>query len=601
VKLPIIIRLAILDLWHEWILALCMILAIAAILTPLLVLLGLKNGTIQTMHERLMEDPVNREIRPARTLSLSPQWFKKFEQRDDIEFIIPTILRGSSVVRVSTQTKRLLIDLVPTNSNDPLILTNDGIIPSADECVLSYIAAEELGVTKGDILNAEVTRTRDKLKESVQVELRVVAVLNPRADTLARIYAPFEFVDDVEAYKEGRAVHKRNWSGGKVLPPLSYDGLWMLLPQDLTYIDEINLTVNTGLTDVQRASADEFRYQFSFFPPENYAIYQLLAKGNPITDTSIDIIKNKLRGKAAIILPFANNVEITDTNNNRVIGLSLSKSQTDILGLPPLPWGKFEINTNFANQGQALLPKSITERYSTITLTSNVMDGEIKFPINNQGDSFNENIIVPIELIGILRTGQTNRIIFDQTQKTFLSAKTNYHGFRLYAKSIDDIPNLYRYFVAQDIDVIAQIQEIEKLKVLDQGLTKIFWLIAIVGIAGAMSALIASLYASVERKKRDIGVLRLMGLSCLQVFRFPIYQAITIVVLSNMVATSGYVIIASTINLMFINEVGGKICALPYTYFILIFIITIIVTIFSSLLAAWKTTAIEPAEAIREE
>jgi len=596
VKLPIITRLAILDLWHEWILSLCMVLAIASILTPLLVLLGLKYGTIQTMHERLMEDPVNREIRPARTLSLTSQWFTQLKQRDDIEFIIPTILRGSSIIRVTTPKNRLLVDLVPTDYNDPLILTNDGVIPNQDECVLSYTAAEELGVKKGDIINVEITRTRDKNKESVQVKLQVVAILNPRADSLVRIYAPFELVNDVETYKEGRAVYNRNWPGGKVLPPLSYDGLWLLLPQKLTSIDEIDLTVSTGLTEIIQIYANEFEKKFSFYPPDNYVIYKLLAKSNPITVNSLNIVKNKLRGKSAIVLPIVNGITITD--NAKVIGLSLSKIQTNILGLPPLPWGKFDINTNFARQGQALLPNN---KSPTIELTSKILGGTITFPLNNQGASFNENIIVPVELMGILRTGQTNQIIFDQTQKTFLSAKTNYHGFRLYAKSIDNIPELYSYFVAQDIDVIAQIQEIEKLKVLDQGLTRIFWLIAIVGIAGGMAALIASLYASVERKKRDVGVLRLMGLSCLQVFRFPIYQAIIIVILSNIVASSGYIAISYTINLMFINNIGGKICTLPYTYFALIFVITIIIATLSSLLAAWKTTAIEPAEAIREE
>jgi len=599
VKLPIITRLAILDLWHEWILTLCMVLAIASILTPLLVLLGLKYGTIQTMHERLMEDPVNREIRPARTLRLSSQWFTQFKQRDDIEFVIPTILRGSSVIRVTTNKKRLLIDLVPTDYNDPLILTNNGVIPQQDECVLSYTAAKDLGVKKGDILNAEITRTRDKNKESVQVKLRVVAILNPRADSLTRIYAPFEFVNDVETYKEGRAVYNRNWPGGIVLPPLNYDGLWLLLPQNLTSIDEINLTVSTGLTEIIKVQANEFEQELNFYPPNNYAIYKISAKNNPITTNSLNIVKNKLRGKSAIILPFVNNVMITDKNNTKIIGLSLSKLQTDILGLPELPWGKFDINTNFARQGQALLPNN--DKSPVISLTSKVIGGEVVFPVNNQGASFNKNIIVPIELIGILRTGQINQIIFDQRQKTFLSAKTNYHGFRLYAKSIDDIPELYSYFISQDIDIIAQIQEIEKLKILDKGLTRIFWLIAIVGIAGGMAALIASLYASVERKKRDIGVLRLMGLSCLQVFRFPVYQAIIIVILSNIVAGSGYIAISYTINLMFINEIGSKICTLPSTYFGLIFIITIVIATLSSLLAAWKTTAIEPAEAIREE
>ncbi|MDM8564870.1 hypothetical protein QUF74_04380 [Candidatus Halobeggiatoa sp. HSG11] len=599
-KLPIITRLAILDLWHEWILTLCMVLAIAAILTPLLVLLGLKYGTIQTMHERLMEDPVNREIRPTRTLNLTSKWFKQLEQRDDIEFIIPTVLRGSSVIRVSTPKKRQLVDLVPTHQGDPLILNNDGIIPNKNECVLSSAAAEELGVKTGDIIDTEVTRTRNKHKESVQVKLKIVAILNSQADSLAKIYAPFEFVNDVEAYKEGRAVFERNWPGGKVLPPLSYDGLWILLAQDLTSIDEINLTVGTGLTDIKRSYPDEFKQQFFIASPDNYAIYKLSATGNPITVSSINAVKNKLRGKAAIILPFVNNVAITTYNQLKVIGLSLSKSQTDILGLPALPWGKFDINSNFASQSQALLPE-LDKKFPTLTLTSEVLGGKIKFPVNNQGLSFNKNIIVPIELIGILRTGQDSKIIFDQAQKTFLSAKTNYHGFRLYAKSIDDVPNLYSHFISQDIDVITQIQEIEKLKVLNKGLTRIFWLIAIIGIAGGMAALIASLYASVERKKRDVGVLRLMGLSCLQVFRFPIYQAIIIVILSNMFAITGYIVISSTINIMFIDRVGEKICTLPYTYFLLIFVITIIISIFSSLLAAWKTTAIEPAEAIREE
>ncbi|MCK5878104.1 MAG: hypothetical protein KAG43_10750, partial [Candidatus Marithrix sp.] len=152
-KIPIITRLAIQDLWHDWVLTLCMILAIAAILTPLLVLLGLKYGTIQTMHEQLMEDPVNREIRPTRTLRLASQWFAQLKQRDDIEFIIPTILRGSSVIRLSTPKKRLLIDLVPTDIGDPLILTNAGIIPKENECVLSYVAAKELGVKVGDMIN----------------------------------------------------------------------------------------------------------------------------------------------------------------------------------------------------------------------------------------------------------------------------------------------------------------------------------------------------------------------------------------------------------------------------------------------------------------
>jgi len=59
--------LAVADLKHEWILSLCLIIAIAAVIAPLLLMMGLKYGTIETLRERLVEDPAYREIRPLQT------------------------------------------------------------------------------------------------------------------------------------------------------------------------------------------------------------------------------------------------------------------------------------------------------------------------------------------------------------------------------------------------------------------------------------------------------------------------------------------------------------------------------------------------------
>ncbi len=596
----VIARLAALDLRHEWILTLCMVLAIAAILAPLLVLLGLKHGTIQTMRDRLIEDPVNREIKPARTLRLTTQWFDEFKQRPEVEFIIPTILRGSSMLRLSSPEKRLVLDLVPTAPGDPLLLENEGIIPKEGECVLSYAAAEKLGVKKGALLTAKITRTRNRRRESERTDLRVVAILDPRADDLDRVYMPFEFVNDVEAYREGRAVPKRNWSGGKALPPLSYDGLWVLVPRPLSSIQETMLTIGTGLAEIKKLKAAQFRQLLGFSLPDNYHAYQLLARGSPILRSSIKSVKNKLRGKSAIVLPFAQEIEIKRANGEKikVVGLSLDESQTTRLGLPALPWGTFDASADFSKQGQILfdLPESIK-------VTAPILEGEIEFPLTLRGASFGDYAIVPVELLGTLRTGQSSKILFDKTQETFLLAKAGYRGFRLYARSIDDVPTLYHDFIAQDIDVITKVQEIEKVKVLDRGLTRIFWLVAIIGIAGGMAALIASLYASVERKKRDISVLRLMGLSRLEVFQFPIYQGIIIAILSVIMAMGGYALLSSIINFVFSADLkmGQKICSLPINYFVFTFIVTCLIAALSSMLAAWKTTQIDPAEAIREE
>lgn len=603
-----IFRLSLLDLRHEWILTACMILAIAAILAPLLILLGLKHGTITTLRDRLVEDPVNREIRPARTLQLSQRWFDEFTQRPEVEFIIPTILRGSSVVRVSKPdaSETSIFDLVPTAPYDPLIIENQGVVPQSGECVLSYSAAEELGGVKaGDFLIAEITRTRNRQRESEKIKLEVVSVLTPRADALARIYAPFQLVNDVEAYREGRAVPKRGWEGGIALPPLSYDGVWLLMPDKLNPLERTRLTINTGFANFKTLSPQAFTEEFGFAIPANYSVYQLSAVASVVLTSNIKAIKNKLRGKSAILIPYVNGVEIRQTSEKplKTVGISLSDSQMQQLELPTLPWGQFDPDAEFDKLGQILLPSTLASSRLLILHTSTLNKEVLTFRVKTAGKSFGEHAIVPVELLGVLRTALDNKIIFDKRQGNFLLGKSGYRGFRLYARSIDDVPQLYKTFIEQDIDVITKVHEIEKVKILDRGLTSIFWLVAIVGIIGGMAALVASLYASVERKKRDISVLRLMGLSRFEVFRFPIYQAFSMAVMSVLVAIAVYSLLAAVINFVFAADLqlGQKICTLPTVYFLYTLVITSLIAVMSSLLAAWKTTEIDPAEALREE
>jgi len=603
----LVASLALLDLRHEWVLTLCMVLAIAAILAPLLILMGLKHGTVETMRERLIEDPVNRELKPARTLQLSPNWFETFATREEVDFVIPTILRGSSVVRVTSPTneKSFTFDLIPTAANDPLLLENNGVIPQQNECAISFTAAEKLQVKTGDTITATVTRNRRGRRESVDVELTVTSVLDPRADALERIYAPLDFVMDVESYREGQAVPTRDWSGNQPVPFLSYDGVFVVVPTPLDRIASRQLTINTGLAEIEPAGSDGFQAFWGFpLAPDRHA-YRLVSRGNAIQMDSIKQLRNKLRGKSAVILPFVDDsvIQLGDIAT-RVVGLSLSNSEIQRLGIPELPWGKLQNEGIFNKQGQILLADTGQQTVGdSLPALATTLDSTVTFPLTMQGTAFGDFSIVPAELTGALNTARQRRIIFDEVQQSLLLEKAGFRGFRLYARSIDDVPLLYREFLDQNIDVLTQVQEIERVKILDRGLTRIFWLVAIVGIVGGIAALVASLYAAVERKKRDIGVLRLMGLSRNAVFWFPIYQGVTIAALSVLVAIAGYSILSSIINYVFAADLklGEKICFLPYAYFAYAFVLTALAAALSSLLAAWKSTEIDPAEAIREE
>ena len=179
-----------------------------------------------------------------------------------------------------------------------------------------------------------MTRTRLRKREFVETPLTVTAILNPRADGLPRIYAPLQFVTDVELYREGQAVPERKWAGSHPHPFLSFDGVFVVLSTPLSRIQTRKLTINTGLAEITDITAEQFKQAMGFSLPADHTAYKLVARGNTIQIDSIKRIKNKLRGQSAIILPFVDDASITinqqDTNDQsrRFIPLALKNRTT---------------------------------------------------------------------------------------------------------------------------------------------------------------------------------------------------------------------------------------------------------------------------------
>src|SRR5690625_3364966 len=77
----LVAELALEDYRHEWLLSGCSILALAAVLIPLLVLFGLKYGIIQNLLGPLIENPSYREITPLTSGNFGPQLFASMRAR----------------------------------------------------------------------------------------------------------------------------------------------------------------------------------------------------------------------------------------------------------------------------------------------------------------------------------------------------------------------------------------------------------------------------------------------------------------------------------------------------------------------------------------
>ena len=603
-SLRMIPSLAVAHLRHEWILSLCLVIALAAVIAPLLVLLGLRHGTIETLRQQLVEDPIYRELRPLQTREFAPEWFDEIGQWPEIEFLTPTILPLSSVVQIvhpeSGQVE--IFDLVPTADGDPLLLENRGTIPTDGQVVLTNESARRLGISAGETLSVRVTRTRGGRTEFAESELAVAAVLQPRAGTLARVYAPLEFVLDVEAYKEGYGAAHRGWTGTTPEPYLSFDGAVLLLPEAMSPIDRTGLIINTGFARIEPLEEAATTEMLGFAPPDTLHAYHLFSPGATVTPSSLRAIEQKLRGREAVLLPWAD-IEVTldaDAEPIALIGLSLDAHQSRRLGLPAPPWGAF---SGRADDGTRLLSVLLPEQPNTELgpLTAAGIE-PVGFELTPAGTTRLARPIVPVELLGVLRTAAQRAVAFDDQSRQFRMQRGGYRGFRMYAAGIDDVPELFERLRSLGIDVQAEVETISRIQVLDAGLSRLFWLIAALGIGGGTAVLIASLYAAVERRRKDLGVLRLVGLARSSVFFFPIFQGAGIAGLGLLAGFAGYGSLAYAINRTFADELdaGQRFCALPGEQIPFIVLITLALATAASLIAAWRTTRIDPAEVIRD-
>lgn len=608
----IVFRLAGADLRHEWILTICLIMAIAAVLSPLLLLFGLKYGTIETLRYRLVQDPRNREIRPMVSKSFTRDWFDQLRKRPDVAFVVPTTRAISASVDVTVKGKvgRDSLDLIPTSQGDPLLVENGAPVPEADQCVITQSAAQDLDAQVGDTLVITTKRRRGSQYESASLELKLAGILNPRAGTLKRLYVLLEVMEAVESYKDGRAVPLYNWPGTTAAAYPVYDGLVIVVPAELNKLDQVMLINNTGFSRIGQAGP-QMAQQLGFSVGVPMNLYLLSTKTKPVDQQSLQMVQERLRGKGATLLPFIwpLGCRLLDQQGQgvtqlEVVGLSAESGLAQELKISPLPpWGQGLGST--PELLKIMLPQGLEVPSGPLSLELTKGKEVLRVPVSpvDQRGPQGQRAYLPSTLAGMLNLFKLRNITFQKDPPELLLARRGYAGFRLYAATIDDVPLLKKYMEQGSIPVHTQAERIRDVTELNTYLTLIFWLIAVVGIVGGMASLLASLYASVERKKRELSVLRLIGLSGAKLLRFPIYQGMLIAAGGYLVAMSFFQVLALTINRLFAQHLqkGESFCTLPIGHALAAAAATILIAMLAASLAAWRATRIEPAEALRDE
>ena len=400
-QLSSIVRLSFRDYSHEWRMSGCFILALASVLAPMMILFGLKFGIVSTMLEQLIENPVNREIKPIGSGRYDDAWIDRFRSRADVEFIIPKTRALAATIQLKSSTaKRILsAELLATAKGDPLLAGSTRFPKDYHQMILSQGAAKKLKVKHAEEIDASLARQFQGKRERVHLPIRVIDIADATVTSRNVAFVSLDLLIASEQFKDGRAVTDLSWGGDS-----------------------------------------------------------------------------------------------------------------------PAAAGRI------------------------------------------------------------------------------------YPSFRLYARSIYDVEKLVNDLEKEGVKVKANVAEIATVQSIDKNLSVIFWIIACVGAVGFSFSLGASLWANVDRKRKELSVLRLVGFKSGRIVMFPVLQSIYTAILGWLLAVLVYLGFEYLINFFLAPRLNldRALCFLLTEHFLWALGLTILVAITAAILGGARAAGIEPSEGLRE-
>ena len=400
-QLSSIVRLSFRDYSHEWRMSGCFILALSSVLAPMMILFGLKFGIVTTMLEQLIENPINREIKPIGSGRYDDAWIDRFRNRADVEFIIPKTRALAATIQLkSDSAKRILsAELLATAKGDPLLAGSTSFPEDYHRVILSQSAAKKLKVKRAEEIDASLARQFQGKRERVHLPIKVIDIADATVTSRNVAFVSLDLLIASEQFKDGRAVTDLSWGGDPVA-----------------------------------------------------------------------------------------------------------------------------------------------------------------------------------------------------------SAERIYPSFRLYARSIYDVEKLVNDLEKEGVKVKANVAEIATVQSIDKNLSVIFWIIACVGAIGFSFSLGASLWANVDRKRKELSVLRLVGFKSGRIVMFPVFQSIYTAILGWLLAVLVYLGFEYLINFFLAPRLNldRALCFLLTEHFLWALGLTIVVAITAAILGGARAAGIEPSEGLRD-
>ncbi|MDY0270916.1 MAG: FtsX-like permease family protein [Advenella sp.] len=173
---------------------------------------------------------------------------------------------------------------------------------------------------------------------------------------------------------------------------------------------------------------------------------------------------------------------------------------------------------------------------------------------------------------------------------------------RLYAKRADDVASLSDWLAKQRIENTSRVAEIEAVKAINRVLNLIFSVIALTALIGCVASLMGAFIANIDRKRKGLATLRLLGFSNLSIAGYVVLQAFIVTTLAYIAGLGLYMLVSEIFNQVLVSSQNTRSFSVDISvgHAVLAFLLTMLMAVFVSLIGALRAIRIQPAESLRE-
>jgi len=185
---------------------------------------------------------------------------------------------------------------------------------------------------------------------------------------------------------------------------------------------------------------------------------------------------------------------------------------------------------------------------------------------------------------------------------TVSQARTHFARARMYADKIENVEAFANRMSAEGIETSSRLAEIKSVQSIDKVLRIVFGVIAWIALLGCAASLIGAFMANIDRKRKDLALLRLMGFGRVAMQAYVVMQSVVLTLTGFVVGCLMYLVGSHLFNQMLGEYMKADrfVCRLePVHFFVALAGALLLATVVAGV-GGVVVTKIEPAESLRD-